>query len=529
MYLYETTAIVDGVGTTRPVRFCLGGGYNKSSGPGYYAGNISEENTGAIITRSIYQNRLGFGLGEVDPGVVSIVSSAEWDWLADAGFGKEAIMYIGEKDDEYNDLIVVARGVASNALVGEDTTQLGWQDKTKILDNPLSEGIFAGTNSGTTGLEGLSTDIKGQRKPRAWGQCIDIQPVLLNAPLRIYGWNHNRSGTRIATQTINAVRVRGSAWTFTSDYANSAALAAASISVGFYGTCKAESLIRMGGSSSIDGNVRIDVTIGATAADNIAGNVVKAILLDTGESLANINTVEIAALNAARPYTVQFYTQDDDARSVIDQVLSSVLAWCVPDTLGVYRFGFVPTSLGTAVANVRKFRYDTKAGVNDVNLLEIKPVLDTDTKGIPAKSVRVRYGYRWNVLPIETLASGLTDTQKAQYSTEFLITPVVSSSSAATQFTNATDVTYDTLLINSAHAVEVGDALLTLLARKHKRYNVAIAANPDTIEIFQPGAQLILYHPRFGMENGYQVFITQLTVDARARQVKMQVLGIDYV
>lgn len=531
MYLYETTAVIDALGTTTPVRLALGSGYNHPSGPGYFAPVVEKELIAAAITRTIYPDRFGFGLGAIDSGAVSAVAAdGEWDWLADAGFGKPATLRLGPGPSApYSDFAVVATGIASSARVGIDRFQIGFYDSTDVLDAPMSEGTFAGTNSGTVGLEGTAADIKGQRKPRAFGRVRDIEPVLLNAGTRIYGWNYTRAGNRAPTASVEQVRVRGSAWTFTTDYPNAAALAAASISVGYYGTCVAESLIRMGGSDPIDGAVRLDAIIGNGASANYAANLVQEILLDAGWGAGDISAVDLSTLNGLRPYDAQYYTQDDTARNAVSDLLASILAWGVPDANGVFRFGFVPTSVGAAQASIREVRPGVALAVDEVNLLQIESLLDETTKDVPAKSVQTRFGRKWGAQPRAVLAPALTDALKEAYSTEWLTTAKLDNAGVALQFENADEVIYDTLLVDAVAAAEVNTALAALLARRPKRYAVDIAATPDNIKLFQPGGRVNLYHRRLGMSNGYQGFITKAKVDARSRIVSLEVLGVGNV
>lgn len=529
VYLYETTALTDLIGTEVDIRMCQGRGYNHPSAPGYYEPVLTSD-TGARIVRSIYADRLNFGLGTVDAGVVTAVSTkGQFDWMDDAGFGKPAKLLLGDDTDEHSNFTTVIEGRAIAALVGEDTLQIGWEDKTAVLRENASLGTYAGTNSGVTGLEGLATDIAGQRKARGWGKLIDIAPVLVNAPNRTYGWNNTRAGARAPSYSVDAVRVRGSDWTFDQDYANAALLEAASITVGYYATCIAESLVRMGGSTSIDGDVRIDATIGDPGSDeNYAGFIINELLEEAGETGATINTTELAALDTAKAYTVGYYTQNDTIQDVIDALLGSILAYGVVDTTGIYRFGFVPATTGTPAVTLRKFGLGVAATATDVNIVSLEPVLETSSKNVPAKSVQIKYGYRWDVQDKANLASGLTDAEKAELSTQWRTTDEVTNGIEA-KFSNADAVIYNTFLTEQADAEDVADDLLAIVGIKPKIYKVTVTAQPDTINLFRPGMLLDIYYPRFGLQAGYQFFATRVEVNTRARQVTLIVRGVGSV
>lgn len=523
MYLYETTATVNLAGQTVPLRLAQGRGYNQPSAPGYYAPVLSDTD-GVVFTRSIYSSSLAFGMGSVDAGVVTgVAMGGEYDWLADAGMGKEARLLVGIEETAYNDLVVFAVGKATAALVGNETFEIGWEDKTSVLTEKISKGTFLGTNSGTTGLEGLSTDIKGRSYPRTFGKVKNIAPFLANASNRTYSWNYSRTGTRVATTTIDAVRVRGSAWTFTADYATPALLAAASISVGYYGTCKAQSLLRMGGSTSIDGNVRIDVTVGTARV----GAIVSAILQEIGETSGTISLTDLAALDAAAAYDVGYYATDDAINDVIDDLLKSILAYGIVDNLGVYRFGRIPTVTGSASLSIRQFGVGVAAKDTDVNLIKLEPLLD-NTKNIPASKVTVKYRRRWDVESIADLATGLTDVEKADISSEWLSTDPVTTG-VDIMYPNATEVEFSTLLLNSADASTIRGQLATLVGKPPKNYKVTIAAEAGTIDILRPGVLVDLFYDRFGLDSGYQFIVTQVGVNTQSNVVSLVLRGIDNV
>jgi hypothetical protein len=528
VYLYTTTAAINDGGATLPVRFSQGSGYNHPSAPGYFAPILTADE-GVLFTRSIYQDQLDFGLGKIDAGVVTGVSlSGEYDWLEDAGFGREAILYLGDESSAFNTFTVVAKGRASSALVGTETLQIGWEDQTQLLANAVSPKTFLGTNNGPIGLEGTENDIKGKAYPRAFGKVLDIEPVLVNSSLRIYGWNYTYAGQRALTAQILDVRVRGSSWTFVADYPNAAALAASTPTVGFYNTCENESLILMGGSTAIDGDVRLDVVVGSTAQANYTGGIVKQLLLEAGVSLSEINVTELNMLDTVRPYYTGYYTNSDTVEQVVDDLLASVLAYGVIDPLGVYRFGFIPTVVGTPTVTLREFSQGVSASTSDINITTLEPVLDTASKNIPAKSVKVNYRRRWDVQDKANLATGLNDQTKLDLSTEYLTTTVLDND-VTDKFLNAKDVEYSTLLVDEVDAIEIRNALGEVTKVKPKIYRVTVAATPETIGLFRPGITVNCYYRRFGLSSGYQFFVTAVRVDTRQKFVEMTLRGIGSV
>lgn len=530
VYLYRTDVVVDNTGTTEPLRIAVGGTYNHPTADGIYPGiGLAGDVALGLLTRqTIYPDRLGFGFGSIDSGVLQCVapSDGEYDYLTDVGFGKPATIRYGFIDEPISNFKTVFSGVASNAEVSSDVFRIGWQDATKLLDNPISEGKFAGTNSGTSGYEGLATDIKGQRKPRAFGRLPDIEPILVNAPLRVYAWNYSRTGSPGASSAVNDIRVRGFPWTNVGDYADAAALAALSLTTGQFATCLAESKIRMGGSSSIDGSIRMDVTVSTQRIPQI----IQSILTDAGIPSGSISSADITDLQLNRNFVGGVYLQDETTRDAIDQLLKSILAWCYVDYTGSYRFGVIPTTVDDSIDySIRKLGVGSVGDINTFDWVSIEPEVDSASKNVPAKSVRVGYFYRREPPSKDSLASGLTDDVKQSLSQEFRYTSTSTNSATALLFDNSDELEWLTVLVNESDANFIRNELLSIVGTRQHRYAVDIFAEPDNIDKLRLGGRVNLYATRFGLQNGKQMLITSLQLDVKTGFISLSLLEIGSV
>ncbi len=196
--------------------------------------------------------------------------NGDFDRLIDLGYGKPATLKLGDDTGPYSTFETVLTARCKVLSVGDTALSFAWEGRLAELDQPACPATFAGTNSGTDGLEGTADDIKGQPKPWAMGVLRNISPVLLNSATRIFGWNRAVGGARAATATVSAVRFAGSPWTFDQDHATAAALQAASVTGGQYATCRAESLLKMGGSVALNGAVTLDADLSALVPDLMA-------------------------------------------------------------------------------------------------------------------------------------------------------------------------------------------------------------------------------------------------------------------
>lgn len=163
--------------------------------------------------------------------------------------------------------------------------------------------VLAATYAGTGGVEG-GADIKGQVKPWVFGRALNVEPVFIDQIDNVF----QVSGYG-PVQAISAAYERGASFGASiGDFANYAALVAASIPPGRWSTCLAQGLVRFGAPPA--GVITLDVD-----GDNGGG-----FLRRTGAILtriagqrglsANINSTSLAALDTAVPRNVNIVLAD---------------------------------------------------------------------------------------------------------------------------------------------------------------------------------------------------------------------------
>lgn len=180
------------------------------------------------------------------------------------------------------------------------------------LDEPFMD-VFEGTG----GIEGPD-DLTGIVKPRVFGNCRFVPGVLIDTTDVVYMVNDG------AVEGISAAYDRAvSLGTSTGDYASLAALIAASIPAGGWGTCKALGLVRLG--APPDGTPAFDVQ-----GDNVSGYVRKPgaiISRIAGIAGGTVNSSNMTALDTDRPYNLCYaISTQTTARIAIQQIADSVAA-----------------------------------------------------------------------------------------------------------------------------------------------------------------------------------------------------------
>ena len=147
----------------------------------------------------------------------------------------------------------------------------------KVDQSPFEIDALTATYAGTTGAEGPA-DLKGRVKPWVFGVAKNVEPVLIDPTDNVYQFSAYGE-----IEAVDTLYERGSAFAASvGDYADYAALVAASIPEGRFGTCLAEGMVRLGApaygviTGDVQGDIggaadgRIDKTGGSAAWDSQA-------------------------------------------------------------------------------------------------------------------------------------------------------------------------------------------------------------------------------------------------------------------
>lgn len=184
--------------------------------------------------------------------------------------------------------------------------QDSWADKPLLAS-------FAGSD----GIEGPA-DLTGQTKPLVLGNARFVGGMLIDRVDNVWMVSNG------PVQAVNAAYDRlASLGTSAGDFANLAALKAATIPNGSWGTCLAQGLVRFG--APPDGRVCFDVSgsnIGTGGYVRRAGALIRRIAELAG---GTVNAASLAALDAARPYNLQLQLgEQTTAREAIARIADSV-------------------------------------------------------------------------------------------------------------------------------------------------------------------------------------------------------------
>lgn len=221
--------------------------------------------------------------------------------------GRDVSVYRGPQDGGLSDMSLVFKGTARSVSWNRETVTINLADFGEIVQKPVQTTQYAGTG----GAEG-GEDLKGKPKPLAFGAPRNVEPTLISSAYLVYQF-HSR-----AAQAVEAAFDGGLPLDFDADYASYSALIAATVRAGYYATCLAEGLVRLGAPVALV--LTLDVQ-----GDNTGGYVTTAadILRRVAEDFTDLTSEDIDvlafnALNAANSAACSIYVGSGESPAAAD-------------------------------------------------------------------------------------------------------------------------------------------------------------------------------------------------------------------
>lgn len=441
---------------------------------------------GRIGINAYSDGRTGGGT-KLEIGATTIVNNdGAYDDLLNYSFdGREIVIRAGQDDSKpYPTYFpVVLRGTMEALQADFNTLTFQLRDKQYMLQKPLLTTTYAGTNTLPNGAEGTAADIKGRLKPLVLGKVFNIGPVLVNTSKLTY------QVSLIAVNSIDAVYDRGAAITKGADYADLAALEAASPAASSYITCNALGLFRLGTSPS--GTVTSDVTQGANAAARTVAQLLKQLAILGGVSAGSISTTDVANLDAANAAEAGiFVTDSSTVAAVMDKVAASITGWYSFDSAGTLRMGRLSAPTGTPVAILNDY---------DIYKQSLQRRTPKDN-GVPIYKVNLTYARNYTVQSTDLAGSVAAARRAVLIQDDLTVTATDTSVQSQWQLAGVMDV--DTQLVSAADAQAEANRLLSLHKVRREVYDVPvdlqtwIKYNIQLMDLVQVNL------PRFGMSAG---------------------------
>lgn len=249
---------------------------------------------------------------------------------------------------------LVSTFTTAGMAYSHDTKEFRLQNLNRLLETAL---LHEERYSGAGGIDGDAT-LEGILKPYCVGRNYRVPAVLINAASKIY----QVSCTPI--EAIDDVAEGGASLTFSgNDRADYAALAAATITPGFYDTCLALGLFRLGASPFYDitATVKGDKT-GGTYVEK-RGEIAERIVTRSGVVLTSgqISSAALTVLNGAKPEPCGFYWGEEITKAAaLTEVMAGILGyWFISLVDAKLVLGYLSTPIAADVT----FTFGTQTGL----------------------------------------------------------------------------------------------------------------------------------------------------------------------
>lgn len=435
-------------------------------------------------------------LANTDGGYDNLIQSFAID-------GRPIVVKVGREGDAYNNFYTIFSGTASDWIVQEDVVKIKLVDNGYLLDVTIQPNLYAGTS----GVEGTA-DLKGKRKPRAFGYVKNISPPLVIPASLLYQVNDG------SVSAITAVYDRGVALTFQTDYATSALLIAAGITAGNYSTCKAEGMFRV--SSVPSGTITTDVsgdnrssTFVSTSADIVRRILASSSIADPG----GLYTPSFAVVNATQPADIGYYVAPDDTNTIGDaiaNIMGGIGGWGGFRRNGQFALGIFLTPTG-GVPSARFDRSDIIAIGREALPSALTP---------PPYRFRCAFSHNWTVQTDVAASVGATRAsflaQSDRYSNSINNTIKLDH-----PFAHDRDP-IGCYFLNSADAQTESDRLLALYARNAALYRFTVGVQPFAFDV---GDVVFLTYPRWNLTYGRLLRVVEMTENAANNEIELVAYG----
>lgn len=458
----------------------------------FYEGRIADDQF-SLLERAAHQfgrtsgnTQIGFGelvLNNLDGGL---------DQFIDRAFnGHPIVIRLGGVGLTFDEFGVIFTGVIEQVIFDFDNVKVVFKDNLFKLDFPIQLTRFAGTNSGSTGNEGLPDDIAGRPKPLCFGKCLNITPVPVNTSALRYQFHADG-----VVQAVDAVYDEGVLLTLTTDYA----------------VDLTNGIIDLVATPA--GQVTADVRGDATDSGYIdsVSDIVNRIL--TNKTDLTLDSASFTQLNTDDGSTVGIYidgNQETKIVDAVDELLTSIGAAGSTGRDGDYKVFALKAPSGTAVET---FTTD--------QILDIKLIRSPDQdKGIPAFRLSFNYAKNYTVQDRGSLASGVTEARVAELSREFR-TEEVTDNTVKDDYLNSPVIVRNSLMTESSEAATTASRIHGLFKVKRKFFQLQVKTKALTLDI---NDVITIDIDRFGLSGGQDFRILKIREDIRNSVADLLVWG----
>lgn len=391
----------------------------------------------------------GFSSPSTGEIVVDNSSGVRDAWLLDAWDGRPFRLYLGDPGWPKSDFrLMVAGTVADIQARDYRTLTLRTRDRQHLLTLPVCTTLVGGTDA-----------TKEARRPVCYGECFNVEPVLIDSTARRYAVHDGQ------IDAVVAVYEDGAAKAFTAD-----------LPTGTF-------TLTTAAAGRITADVRGSKTAGTYV--NKTGDILQRILTErTAITVSDIDTTSVTQLNTDVPGVVGLYvTGDETTMQALDMLVTGCGAFYSFDRSGKFYVQQFKAPTGSPVLTI------LGDDVEDVGVAVVN-------RWLPSKSVRLGYKRQWTQQS-DGLAASVSDARRAELAQPYLITKATNS---VPQHLLSEDPPVEaSLFISSVDASSEATRRATLYGTIRRLIQVTCFLGPSRVKL---GDVVALDLTRYGLTGG---------------------------
>lgn len=489
--------------TTQTLGVTNGLEYLGANAPRVYASRILEF---VNLRRDVVSNGKTFGPTDVSGGILRLANpDGEYDDLRGWGTGGAAVFrLVDDSTTDFNDATVLCTVIIRRVEADLDEVKIHLVDRSFETDQPFQTDFYAGTNSGSTGVEGLPGDLKGKPVVDALGYQFQAPLPFANESALIMQLDSERISA-IATNKVYDGLVgvtRGTA------RASLAALQAGTPGAGtfdyYLGGNNDGAYIKLGTKPVYAITADFDGKAPGGTFLKRPGELFDWVLQNrAGVSYLNISSADLAVLLTSAPYDLGMWIdQPIDIRDVLDRIAASLPGYWYVDNNGSYRLkqAHDPT-VQTPVATFKVIEPTDVAKATDGDIISVQLLSTNDAGGgVPADQVTVKYKRFAQVTELG-FDTASTAAVRSEAKNEWR-TSVATDATVGQVHEQPAKLEFETVLVNAADAATVASSLLALYSVRRDRFKVAARLTPAVAALLDLGVYVRVEFPRYGLDAG---------------------------
>ena len=509
--LAELTVRTDSVGSTTTLRYTSGKEYVGFGAPGYYA---------PVVHKFLNLRRDAFGDGttsgdiKVGGGVLELVNNdGQLDALIDYGFdgGEACFLLVDDESSAYSSAEELLVGTMEQPEFTFDAVKVRVRDRREETEVPLQTTLYAGTNSGATGVEGLANDLKGRPKPDAIGYVFNALLPVANDQKHIYQIDSVRANDVPAVFDGGVALTKGTARTSLSALQNNNP-AAGQYDYYLGADVEGGAYIRLGTTAQYAITADIEGQSRSGTFRTLPGDLYQEYLTQrAGVDAGDVSSADVSAVNIAAPYDLgKWIDEQTTVHNVLDLIAASIPGWWGPDRIGEFRLKKLEDpSSSSAALTFKVFDLNTRAKASDGDVVSIQRITTNDTgHGVPAYQVTVLYKEFAHIQP-DGLDVNITLARRSESSKQWRVA-VATDNTVKDKHPLAEALEFETALTVEADAQAVADHLLDLYGVRRDRYRLTVRLTKDLISTVDLGTIVKLEFDRFGLASGQNFVVLGL-------------------